>query len=58
MDGRRWGTGQPGAGVVVPDRFDNTGNDCAEHANDTSGGDGGQSPLNYVRKTKVKSLLS
>lgn len=45
MDGRRWGAGQPGTGVVVPDGLDNAGDHRAEHADDASCRDGGQSPL-------------
>lgn len=58
MDGRRWGTGQPCAGVVVPNRLDDTGDNSAEHANDTSRRDGGQAPLNCGKKTNVRSSLS
>lgn len=58
MDRGRWGTGQPCAGVVVPNRLNDTGNDRAEHADDTSRRDGGQSPLNYIRKTNVKFSIS
>lgn len=58
MDRGRWSTGQPCAGVVVPDRLNDTGNNRAEHADDTSRRDGGQSPLNYVRKTNMKFSLS
>lgn len=57
MDGRWRGTGQPCTGVIVPNRLDNTGNDGAEHADDTSRGDGGQSPLNCGRKTEQAKVI-
>lgn len=50
VDGRWRGTGQPCAGVVVPDGLDNASDDCTEHADDTSCRDGGKSPLDYGKR--------
>lgn len=45
MDRRWWGTGEPGAGVVVTDGLNDTGYDGTEHADDAGCRDGGHPPL-------------
>lgn len=49
---RWWGTGEPGAGIVVADGLNDTGYDSTEHANDASCRDGGHPPLKWVWNLK------